>query len=178
MKKSKQTDIVSVVKSYGSRLFNFIRSRVGNREDAEDILQEVWYQVSNVDINTINSISGWLHRVAKNKLTDRYRREKSIISVNNNEEEEWLTNILSSMDNSPESNQFKEIFWEELMAALDELPQKQKEVFVMNEIDEMTLQEIADLKKENLKTIISRKGYAVKHLRNRLIDLYNELNSL
>lgn len=179
MEKSKQTGIISVVRDYGSRLFDFIRSRVTSREDAEDILQDVWYQVSNVDIETIDSMSGWLHRVARNKLTDRYRKEKDTISTSNSgEEDNWLENMLASMDNSPESNQFREIFWEELMAALEELPEKQREVFVMNEMEDMTLQEIADAKGENLKTIISRKGYAVKHLRSRLIDLYNELNSL
>ncbi len=179
MEKSKQAGIISVVRDYGSRLFEFIRSRVNSREDAEDILQDVWYQVSNVDIETIDSMSGWLHRVARNKLTDRYRKEKDIISTSNSgEEDNWLENLLASIDNSPESNQFREIFWDELMAALEELPGKQREVFVMNEMEDMTLQEIADAKGENLKTIISRKGYAVKHLRNRLIDLYNELNSL
>ncbi len=179
MEKSKQAGIISVVRDYGSRLFDFIRSRVNSREDAEDILQDVWYQVSNVDIETIDSMSGWLHRVARNKLTDRYRKEKDIISTSNSgEEDNWLENLLASMDNSPESNQFREIFWEELMMALEELPEKQREVFIMNEMEDMTLQEIADARGENLKTIISRKGYAVKHLRNRLIDLYNELNSL
>lgn len=179
MEKSKQAGIISVVRDYGSRLFEFIRSRVNSREDAEDILQDVWYQVSNVDVETIDSMSGWLHRVARNKLTDRYRKEKDIISTSNSSEENnWLETLLGSMDNSPESNQFREIFWEELMTALEELPEKQREVFIMNEMEDMTLQEIADAKGENLKTIISRKGYAVKHLRNRLIDLYNELNSL
>ncbi len=179
MEKSKQDGIISVVKSYGNRLFDFIRSRVNSTEDAEDILQDIWYQVSNVDINAIDSMSGWLHRVARNKLTDRYRKEKNMVSTSDEEtDNHWLANMLSSMDDSPESNQFREIFWEELMAALDELPAKQREVFVMNELEDRTLQEIADAKGENLKTIISRKGYAVKHLRNRLLDLYNELNSL
>ena len=71
---------------------------------------------------------------------------------------------------------FKEQFWHELMEALDELPENQREVFLLNEIEDYTLQEIADKKNENLKTIISRKGYAVKHLRKRLQHLYNELN--
>ena len=77
---------------------------------------------------------------------------------------------------SPELALFKEEFWSELMQALDELPENQKEVFLLNEIEDFTLQEIADQKGENLKTIISRKGYAVKHLRKRLQHLYNELN--
>ena len=77
--------------------------------------------------------------------------------------------------NNPDLNFFKELFWKEFQQALDELPPNQKEVFILNEIEDMTLQQIADQKGENLKTIISRKGYAVKHLRNKLNYLYKEL---
>lgn len=77
---------------------------------------------------------------------------------------------------NPELAIFKEQFWDELMSALDELPENQREAFILNEIEDFTLQEIADKNGENLKTIISRKGYAVKHLRKRLKNLYNELN--
>lgn len=180
MEKSKQNSIVGIVKSYGSRLFDFIRGRVNTDEDAEDILQEVWYQASNiVDVDAINSMSGWLYRVAKNKLTDNYRKKRSdSISVGYEEENSLFSGLLASIDDSPENKQFKELFWEELMTALDELPEKQREVFIKNELEEMTLKEIADASGENLKTIISRKGYAVKHLRTRLADLYNELNTL
>ncbi|MGN6435764.1 MAG: RNA polymerase sigma factor [Agriterribacter sp.] len=171
---------MTVVKNYGTRLFDFIRGRVNSREDAEDILQDVWYQLSNmVDIEGIDSMSGWLHRVAKNKLADRYRKKKDLpMNSSNSEGEESFSNLLPSFNDSPEMAQFKELFWEELMDALDELPEKQREVFIWNELEDRTLQEIADTTGENIKTIISRKGYAVKHLRNRLADLYNELNSL
>ncbi|MBX2921670.1 MAG: sigma-70 family RNA polymerase sigma factor [Chitinophagaceae bacterium] len=179
--KSKQTSIASVVKNYGSRLFDFIRGRVNSNEDAEDILQDVWYQATNiVDIDSINSISGWLYRVARNRLTDRYRKKKeyAIDTSSTGEEDQSLINALISLEDSPESRQFNELFWEELMAALDELPENQRQVFIWNELEDMTLQEIANLSGENLKTIISRKGYAIKHLRNRLANLYNELNTL
>lgn len=180
MEKSKQNSIVSVVKSYGSRLFDFIRGRVNTDEDAEDILQEVWYQASNiVDIDAVNSMSGWLYRVAKNKLTDSYRKRKTgLINTGYEEDNSLFNELLASVDDTPGNKQFKELFWEELMAALDELPEKQREVFIKNELEDITLQEIADMSGENLKTIISRKGYAVKHLRDRLADLYNELNNL
>ncbi|MCE3227244.1 MAG: polymerase, sigma-24 subunit, subfamily [Bacteroidetes bacterium] len=80
-------------------------------------------------------------------------------------------------DSDPAMKLFKDLFWEELMAGLDELPANQREVFILNELEDMTLQEIADMKNENLKTIISRKGYAVKHLRNHLSELYKEFNN-
>ena len=79
---------------------------------------------------------------------------------------------------TPEDNFFKELFWEELLSALNELPENQRNVFIWNELEDLTLQEIANKTNENLKTIISRKGYAVKHLRKRLQNLYNELNNL
>lgn len=180
VEKSKNEGIVSIVKNYGSRLFDFIRGRVDTNEDAEDILQDVWYQASNVvDIESINSISGWLYRVARNKLTDRYRKKRELSFDNTmDEKEEGFLSFLATEDDSPELQQFKALFWEELMTALDELPEKQREVFIQNELEDKTLQEIADATGENLKTIISRKGYAIKHLRNRLADLYNELNTL
>jgi len=85
--------------------------------------------------------------------------------------------LLLDDSNNPELTFFKEMFWKEFQTALDELPPNQKEVFLLNEMEDITLQQIADQKGENLKTIISRKGYAVKHLRNKLNYLYNELNN-
>ncbi|MFT3748321.1 MAG: sigma-70 family RNA polymerase sigma factor [Agriterribacter sp.] len=183
MSNTKQHTIVSAVRDYGARLFNFIRGRVNTDEDAEDILQDVWYQMSNmVNIDEVESISGWLYRVARNRLTDKYRKKKDILLEDalpeNSENDLRITDILATEDDSPELKQFKSFFWEELMAALDELPENQRQVFVWNELEDMTLQEIADKTGEKLKTIISRKGYAVKHLRSRLADLYNELNIL
>jgi RNA polymerase sigma factor (sigma-70 family) len=84
---------------------------------------------------------------------------------------------LLAVETEPELHQFKHIFWEQLMEALNELPEKQREVFVQNELENKTLQEIANQSGENLKTIISRKGYAIKHLRTKLSSLYDELNS-
>lgn len=183
MNNTKQHKIVAVVKDYGARLFNFIRGRVNTDEDAEDILQDVWYQVSNmVNIDEVESISGWLYRVAKNRLTDKYRKKKDVLledtGYNSGDEGLQLADLLTSEGDSPELNQFKAFFWEELMTALDELPENQRQVFIWNELEDMTLQEIADKTGEKIKTIISRKGYAVKHLRTRLADLYNELNML
>lgn len=174
--------VIQAVRTYGKQLFSFIRGRVPTDEDAEDILQDVWYQLSNQpEIEAIESVSGWLYRVARNKITDLFRKKKPEALEDygyENEEGEWLLkDILLADDFSPEDEHIRQLFWEELMAALDELPEKQREVFIMNELEDMTLQQIADLNGENIKTIISRKGYAVKHLRNKLENLYQELIS-
>jgi RNA polymerase sigma factor (sigma-70 family) len=148
--------------------------------DAEDILQDVWVQLSNItDTDDIDHLKGWLFRVARNKIIDKSRKntEQLIDDLVDYEDEEDNFNfadILLTDENDPESVYLKELFWDELFAALDELPQKQREVFVWNELEDKTLQQIADETGEKLKTIISRKGYAVKYLRNRLQQLYNE----
>ena len=171
--------IIQTVSAYGTRLFGFIRSRVNSDEDAEDILQEVWYQLSNRgEVETLESVSGWLYRVAKNKIIDRSRKKKDeLLEDFGTEDEEGafqLPDYLLATFNDPSSESLRKLFWEELTNALNELPEKQRNVFVWNELEEMTLQQIADQEQENIKTIISRKRYAVQHLRKRLEDLYNE----
>src|SRR3954447_467062 len=171
--------IVNTIKAYGKRLFGFIRGRVRNDKDAEDILQDVWYQLSNaVNVEEIEQMSGWLHRVARNKITDKYRKKTPELlddySYENEDGEFNFKDILLADAANPETEYIRELFWQELFAALEELPENQRQVFIWNELEDKTLQEIADATGENLKTIISRKGYAVKHLRKRLQDLYND----
>ncbi|MEN9999767.1 MAG: hypothetical protein RI922_2757 [Bacteroidota bacterium] len=181
MSEQRSTSLTSIVQQFGKKLFGFIRGKVKTTEDAEDIIQDVWYQLSNLtNLQDIENVSGWIYQVARNKVTDRYRK-KTTDSLENyaysDEDGEFNFKDILLLDdsNNPELGHFKELFWEELMEALDELPSNQREVFVLNELEDFTLQEIADQKGENLKTIISRKGYAVKHLRNKLNHLYNEL---
>ena len=174
--------ITETVQQFGKRLFGFVRGKVKTTEEAEDILQDVWYQFSRLsNLDELENVSAWLYRVAQNRVTDNYRKKKTEnledFTYENDEDEISFKEILLLDENaSPELALFKEEFWSELMQALDKLPENQKEVFLLNEIEDFTLQEIADQKGENLKTIISRKGYAVKHLRKRLQHLYNELN--
>jgi RNA polymerase sigma factor (sigma-70 family) len=176
-------NIVKTIAHYGKGLFSFIRGRVKTEEDAEDILQEVWYQLSNVvDIDDIEQMSGWLFRVAKNKIIDNYRKKSpeplEDLEYENEDGGFDFNDILLADDDDPESVYLKELFWQELFIALDELPEAQRRVFVWNELEDKTLQQIADETGENLKTIISRKGYAVKYLRQRLETFYNDfLNS-
>ena len=182
MAETKQISLTDTIKKFGNKLFGFVRGKVKTNEDAEDILQEVWYQLSNLtNIDALENTGAWLYSVSRNKITDFYRKKKTDNLEDyayENEEGDFLIKnaLLSDDSNDPELAMFKELFWDELRLALDELPENQRHVFIQNEMEDKTLQEIADESGENLKTIISRKGYAVKHLRKKLFSLYNELN--
>lgn len=168
-------NIIQAIADYGGRLLGFIRNRVSNDEDAEDILQDVWHQLSSqAKLDDIESISGWLYRVARNKITDNYRKHKAERLVDETEGDSEIFAFIVDDNDTPEKAQLRKMFRETLIEALEELPEKQRNVFVWNELEDKSLQEIADAEKENIKTIISRKQYAVKHLRKRLEFLYNE----
>jgi RNA polymerase sigma factor (sigma-70 family) len=181
MSEHKARSITQTIKQFNQKLFGFVRNKVKTKEDAEDILQDVWVQLSNLStIDNLENISAWLYEVARNKIIDKSRKKTSQaleeFSYENDEGEFNYKEILLLDDsNNPELAFFKEMFWNEFQKALDELPENQRDVFLLNEMEDMTLQQIADQKGENLKTIISRKGYAVKHLRNKLNYLYAEL---
>jgi len=177
----KTSSISKTIQEFGEKLFGFVRKKVKTTEDAEDILQEVWFQLSNLsDIAELDNVSAWLYEVARNKITDKARKKKNLsIEEYGYETEDGEFNfkeiLLMDDTGNPELSFFKELFWKEFQQAIEELPANQKEVFILNEIEDMTLQQIADNKGEKLKTIISRKGYAVKHLRSKLNYLYQEL---
>jgi RNA polymerase sigma factor (sigma-70 family) len=171
--------IKTTVKSYGKKLFGFIRNRVGTNEDAEDILQDVWYQLSKLDSGLPEQIGAWLYRVAQNKIIDKYRKKETDsledYEFEDDEGEMNFREILLADDSGDlEMVYLKKLFWEELLAALSELPKAQSDVFVKNEIEDKKLQEIADETGESIKTVISRKRYAVIYLRERLRSLYEE----
>jgi len=183
MRAQKAISITETIKEFNRKLSAFVRNRVKSDEDAEDILQDVWMQLSNLgNIGDLENVNAWLYEVARNKITDKSRK-KTNLSLEEFAfvDEEGAFNfkeiLLLDDTNNPELGFFKELFWKEFQKALDELPESQREVFLLNEMEDMTLQQIADQKGENLKTIISRKGYAVKHLRNKLNYLYEELNT-
>ena len=181
MTEQKNTSITNTIQQFGKNLFGFVRGKVKSNEDAEDILQDVWYQLTNIgNLAELENVGAWLYQVARNKVTDKFRKKTtSSIEEYTFEDEDGSFNykeiLLLDDSNKPELSYFKELFWKEMMLALDELPELQKEVFLLNEIEDFTLQEIADQKGENIKTIISRKSYAVKHLRKKLNYLYQEI---
>lgn len=172
-------NIIQAIKNYGSQLFGFIRSRVGTNEEAEDILQDVWMQLSRQpEVEAMESIRGWLYRVARNRITDNYRKRKTWLIEDagyTDEDGEFHLPEFVDANADPETEYLREMFREALFAALDELPDNQRRVFEKNELEDMTLQEIADEEGENIKTITSRKRYAVQHLRKRLEVLYDEI---
>lgn len=178
----KDSLIAQTVKNYGGKLLSFIRPKVKNAEDAEDILQEVWYQFSNLtNIADIVNVSGWLYTVSRNKITDSYRKKKTENLEDHAYEDEagsfTIKDILLLDDSeNPELLAFREEVWKELFASLNELPEKQRLAFTESEIEGKKLQEIADEQNENIKTIISRKNYAVKYLRKKMNILYRDLN--
>lgn len=182
MAEQQSVSITKTIQQFGKNLFGFVRGRVKSLEDAEDVVQDVWYQLSKLNnIAELENVSAWLYEVARNRITDKGRKKTNLALEDfgyENEEGEFNFKEILLMDDSdnPELVFFKELFWKEFQTALDELPENQREVFLLNEMEDLTLQQIANQKGENLKTIISRKGYAVKHLRNKLNYLYKELN--
>ncbi len=179
----KDSIIAQTVKNYGGKLLSFIRPKVNNAEDAEDILQEVWFQFSNLtNVSEIINVGAWLYQVTRNKITDSYRKKKTENLedfVYEDQDGSFSIKDILLLDDSenPELLAFREEVWRELFAALDELPEKQRLVFVENAIEGKKLQEIADELEENIKTIISRKNYAMKYLRTRMSPLYRDLDN-
>jgi len=183
MPEDKNSHIIQTIKSYGQNLLGFIRRRVKSDADAEDILQDVWDQFSAV-INSepIEQTGAWLYRVANNKITDKHRKKSETLLddmlVGGDDEDDDTSDfkdILLTEAKTPETEYIRNLFWEELFSALDELPEKQRQVFIWNELEDISFAEMADLTGDNVQTLVSRKRYAVLHLRKRLKQLYNEI---
>lgn len=179
---NQSSSILNAVSTYSRELLHFIRGRVSRDEDAEDILQDVWFQLAGVaDTGEIQQMSAWLYKVARNKIIDRSRKngETSLSDLAFEEDEDTsdieFSSLLMVDGDDPESQFLKETIWNELFIALEKLPENQRQVFVWNELEDKSLRQIAEDTGENLKTIISRKGYALKHLRRRLTMLYQDL---
>ncbi|MCU0354985.1 MAG: sigma-70 family RNA polymerase sigma factor [Cytophagales bacterium] len=164
------------------RLLAFIRKRVPEKTDAEDILQDVFYQLAetfNV-LEPIEQVSAWLFRVARNKIIDRYRKKKPDSleqHLNGSDaEDDWnLSRLLSPATDGPEGTYARTRMWDALAEALDELPAEQRDVFVWHELEGQSFKEIAERTGVTVNTLLSRKRYAVLHLRKRLESLYDEM---
>lgn len=174
-----QQNLTHIIKSMSRRLLGFIKKRVKTNEDAEDILQEVFYQFAG-NAAPINQVSSWLYTVASNKIKDSYRKKKlpladDIFSSFSKEDNfDWKEIFLAS-DTNPETEYLRNIFWEELQHALDELPAEQREVFVDHELNGISYKEMELKSGVNQATLLSRKRYAVMHLRGRLQKTKDEL---
>jgi RNA polymerase sigma factor (sigma-70 family) len=173
--------IAEVVRREQSRLRNFIRRRVPDPRDAEDILQEVFYELveANRLLMPIDHVTGWLFRVARNRITDLFRKKKpeSFSAAAVADDEEWLRweDVMPSPDAGPDALYARSVLLDELESALDELPDEQREVFVAHEIEGRSFKEMAAATGVPLNTLLSRKRYAVMHLRKRLRIIYEEL---
>jgi RNA polymerase sigma factor (sigma-70 family) len=181
MPEEKNNTIIQAIAAYGKNLLGFIRRRVKNDADAEDILQDVWYQFSSV-INSepIEQTGAWLYRVARNKILDKHKKRKEtllddMLPDEDDDEAPDFKAILMTEGKTPETEYLSNLFWEQLFFALDELPEDQKQVFIWQELEDVPFKEIAERTGENIQTLVSRKRYAVLHLRKRLKQLYEEI---
>jgi len=173
--------ISEVVKREQSRLRNFIRRRVPDPLDAEDILQDVFYRLveANRLLMPIEHVTGWLFRVARNRITDLFRKKEpetfsEIESAEEEDESLQLEDLLPSPDAGPEALYARNVLLGELERAVAELPEEQREVFVAHEFDGRSFKELSAATGVSVNTLLSRKRYAVLHLRERLQQVYDE----
>jgi RNA polymerase sigma factor (sigma-70 family) len=164
-----------------ARLRNFIRKRVPDIADAEDILQDVFYELVEAYrlMKPVEQVSAWLFRVARNRITDLFRKKKAQslddeLRAGEDGEALLLSDLLPSPDAGPAAAYARGVLLDELEAALDELPEEQREVFVAHEIEGRSFKELAARSGLPVNTLLSRKHYAVRHLRQRLKNVYDE----
>src|SRR5579863_7438789 len=173
--------IAEIIADEGSRLRNFIRKRVPNESDVEDLLQEVFYELvqANRLLMPIDHVTGWLFRVARNRITDLFRKKKPQPFSDAAVEDEdgallQIEDLLPSPDAGPEALYFRNVLLDELEFALAELPDEQREVFVAHEIEGRSFKELSAESGVSVNTLLSRKRYAVLHLRQRLQSIHDE----
>lgn len=172
--------ISEVVEQEQSRLRRFIRRRVPDPVDAEDILQEVFYELveANRLLMPVDHITGWLFRVARNRITDWFRKKRPerLRDARTNADDELveLEDLLPSPDDGPDALYARAVLLDELAAALEELPKEQRDVFVAHELEGMSFKEMSEATGVGVNTLLSRKRYAVLYLRDRLQYLYDD----
>lgn len=173
--------ISKIITEERSRLRNFIRKRVPNEADVEDLLQEVFYELvaANRLLMPIEYVTGWLFRVARNRITDLFRKKKPESLTDAAAEDEngmlpQIEDLLPSPDAGPEALYVRQVLLEELELALDELPSEQREVFVAHELEGRSFKQLSEESGVNVNTLLSRKRYAVLHLRQRLQNIHDE----
>jgi RNA polymerase sigma factor (sigma-70 family) len=173
--------ISEVVKRERSRLLNFIRRHVPDPGDAEDILQDVFYRLveANRLLMPIEHVTGWLFRVARNRITDVFRKKEpenfsELEMEGEDDERSPFEDLLPSPEDGPDAVFARNVLLNELRRALNELPKEQREVFVAHELEGRSFKEMADQTGVSINTLLARKRYAVLHLRERLRRVYDE----
>jgi RNA polymerase sigma factor (sigma-70 family) len=184
MARDQDQRISEVVERERSRLHSFIRRRVPDARDAEDILQDVFYELveANRLLMPIEHVTGWLFRVARNRITDLFRRKRpeslsDAAAGDGDDELLQLGDLLPSPDAGPEALYARNVLLDELELAVDDLPEEQRDVFVAHELEGRSFREMAAETGVSVNTLLSRKRYAVRHLRQRLQSLYDEFTS-
>jgi RNA polymerase sigma factor (sigma-70 family) len=181
--------VAEIFAEYRERLLKFIRSRIGVLEDAEDILQDVFYQLARVDslakpmepADALFPMAAWLYRVARNKIIDHHKKKKNEplpVWYDENGDDyifEDIADIVYGAETTPETEHLRKAILEEIKAALDELPEEQRMVFELTEIAGFSVKEVAKKTGTPLNTVLSRKYYAVKRLREGLAELYSDV---
>ena len=183
MTAAEKQHIEKLVKEEEGRLLGFIRKRVNEEEDVRDIAQDVYFQltVGFNDIRSLTSITSWLFSVARNRITDHYRKKKperlsdKVVQRDGEDGPLMLEDILPSLTRSPEDEYMRGVIWEAIQASLEHVPEKQREVFIMNEFEDMSFKEISAITGEGINTLLSRKRYAVTYLREQLGELYTQI---
>jgi len=176
--------VSQVVRDMGRGLMRFIRVRVSSDAEAEDVMQDVWQQfVTTLDAGAVEQVGAWLYTVARNRIIDRYRKPRmaSLDAMVADADEEAgfdFADFFLRDDKTPRTEYLRAQFWEKLHTALAELPEDQRQVFVWHELEALSFQDIAELTGDNVNTLISRKRYAVLHLRKRLEPLRDEFRSV
>jgi RNA polymerase sigma factor (sigma-70 family) len=173
--------VSEIVAEQRTRLRNFIRRRVPDPSDAEDIVQEVFYELveANRLLMPIEHVTGWLYRVARNRIIDLFRKKKperfSDATIENEDGEIMqVEDLLPSPDAGPEELYMRSVLLDELELAIEALPEEQREVFIAHEIDGRSFKEMSAETGISMSTLLSRKRYAILHLRERLQNIYNE----
>jgi RNA polymerase sigma factor (sigma-70 family) len=172
--------ISDIVRREQGRLRNFVRKRVANEGDVEDILQDVFYELVEAYrlMKPVEQAGAWLFRVARNRIIDLFRKQRPVSHLEDpvgDPEALTLEELLPSPDAGPEAAYARTLLWEELEAALEELPEEQRDVFIAHEIDGRSFKEMAAETGVGVNTLLSRKRYAVLHLRKRLKTINDEL---
>lgn len=174
--------ISEVIQQERRRLLHFIRKRVDDDGDAEDILQDVFYELTEAYrlMKPIEQVGAWLYRVARNRIIDRFRKRRPAAEVPLNANEEGalrFEDLLPSPDAGPEAMYARSVLLDELDTALEELPEEQRDVFIAHEMDGRSFKQLAEETGLSVNTLLSRKHYAILHLRRRLEAIYEEFTN-
>jgi len=183
MTSDRKNQITQIFRDMSSRLRRFVRSRVPSEAEADDVIQDVWERfVTALDVRPVEQVAAWLFTVARNRIIDRRRKPQpvsleALAESDSGRDEADYRAWMPADDKTPLTEHLRHQFWEQLQVALAELPPDQRQVFIWHEFENLSFQDIAALTGENLNTLLSRKRYAVLHLRERLRGLREDFRA-